>query len=724
MGPSNTSGYDLNGNIKYLQRYGKKDATLYGLMDDLTYTYTGNQLTRVDDVIAKNTLEDGFKENTKSANEYGVYDANGNITKDDNKGITAITYNHLNLPVQVNKGATDYMIYTYDATSRKLAQQVFGTTPKTTDYIGEFVYENNTIAFISHEEGRIVADNSVGAPRPWEYQYFLKDHLGNVRTTFSEKKTTSEFKATLEDATQTDEQSTFKGYKNRSPLSIFNHTTIGTYSQVLNGGNNNQVGLAKSFAVNPGDVIDMEVYAKYEAATTTSNSLSTLFNALAGTFALNASGGTGIDGQQAYNSFNSLFAAGPIITSSNWESSAAPKAYLNYILFDQNFALVDFGFDQIGTNGEQVGVSPVTAADYLNLHVKVKQKGYLYIYLSNENPVIQNVYFDDLKIVYNSGVEQISNYYAFGLAQASNSFEKPNLVNQPIGYNGKELQDELNIGWLDYGARMYMSEIGRWGVIDPLANKYYKFSPYCFAANSPIAITDPNGKELDYSQLSKEDKKTFKQMFRELRKSGETGKAIVKFLKSKDSGRIVLTANDDSSNPGTFTSNSRKSLYNYDSESGDRLGKSSETERVHLETSDLFKNPNEVGGILNVNLPTLKAIKDNPYSAFVEEAVHAAIFGFEAKKSGSNLDIHLPAGNDEFTAKAIVGQIEKESKREIVDYSNDKPARVYGVQAFQNRSTDGFYENLVNWQSQQSGTYKRRYSDQTIPSLFKKLVSN
>lgn len=493
MGPSNTSGYDLNGNIKYLQRYGKKDATVYGLMDDLTYTYTGNQLTRVDDVIAKNTLEDGFKENTKSANEYGVYDANGNITKDDNKGISAITYNHLNLPVQVNKGATDYMIYTYDDTSRKLAQQVFGTTPKTTDYIGEFVYENNTIAFISHEEGRIVADNSVGAPRPWEYQYFLKDHLGNVRTTFSEKKSTSEFKATLEDATQTDEQSTFKGYKNRSPLSIFNHTTIGTYSQVLNGGNNNQVGLAKSFAVNPGDVIDMEVYAKYEAATTTSNSLSTLFNALAGTFALNASGGTGIDGQQAYNSFNSLFAAGPIITNSNWESSAAPKAYLNYILFDQNFALVDFGFDQIGTNAEQVGVSPVTAADYLNLHVKVKQKGYLYIYLSNENPVIQNVYFDDLKIVYNSGVEQISNYYAFGLAQASNSFEKPNLVNQPIGYNGKELQDELNIGWLDYGARMYDASIGRWVVIDPWAEKYRPVSPYNYAVNNPIRFIDIDG---------------------------------------------------------------------------------------------------------------------------------------------------------------------------------------------------------------------------------------
>jgi RHS repeat-associated protein len=505
IGGVNAGGYDLNGNILKLKRYGKKDATTYGLMDNMTYTYTGNQLTRVDDAVVKNALEDGFKETTKVANEY-LYDLNGGMNKDLNKDISAITYNILNLARKVYKSGADSIIYTYDASGRKLTQQVYGSTAKKTDYVGEYIYENDAIAFVTHEEGRIVADNSVGAPRPWEYQYFLKDHLGNVRVTFSEKKTTTEHKATLEDATQTAEQNTFKGYKNRSALSIFNRTAGGTYSQVLNGGNNNQIGLAKSFAVNPGDVVDLEVFGKYEAATSTGNSLGTLFTALATTFALSATGGTGVDGQQAYNSFNSLYGAGPIITSSNWESSVAPKAYLNYLLFDQNFVLQDFGFDQIGTNGEQVGVSPVTAADYMSLHVKVKQQGFLYVYVSNKNPTIQNVYFDDLKITYHTGVEQMNSYYAFGLAQNSNGFAKQNLINQPLGYNGKEMQDELNLGWNDYGARMYMSDIGRWGAMDPLAEKSRRWSPYTYAYNNPIRFIDPDGMEGESVTTSEEPK--------------------------------------------------------------------------------------------------------------------------------------------------------------------------------------------------------------------------
>jgi RHS repeat-associated protein len=491
MGTGGASGYDHNGNILKLQRNGKKTGSTYGLMDDMAYTYTGNQLTRVDDAIVKDTNEEGFKETTKVANEY-LYNANGNMAKDQNKDITSIAYNHLNLAVQVNKGATDYIVYTYDAAGRKLSQQVFGTQPKTTDYAGEFVYENNTVAFVAHEEGRIVADNSAGAPRPWEYQYFLKDHLGNVRVTFSEKTTTNAYTATLENATQTNEQNDFKGYKNRSALSIFNKTAGGTYSQVLNGGNNNQIGLAKSFAVNPGDVVDVEAYAKYEAATSTTTNLTTLFTALAGTFALSSTGGTGVDGVQAYNAFNGLFGAGAYIgTGTPYEDYAAPKAYLNYILFDENFVLKDFGYDQISNSAAQVGVSPVTPHDYLSLHVKVQQKGYLYIYVSNENPTVQNVYFDDLKISYTTGVEQVSNYYAFGLT--FNSYSRENSVPNQYKYNSKELQDELNLNVYDYGHRMYDPALGRFWQVDPLADFFPGINPYSFAFDNPISYNDPDG---------------------------------------------------------------------------------------------------------------------------------------------------------------------------------------------------------------------------------------
>lgn len=61
-------------------------------------------------------------------------------------------------------------------------------------------------------------------------------------------------------------------------------------------------------------------------------------------------------------------------------------------------------------------------------------------------------------------------------------------------YNGKEKIADL--GWLDYGARMYMPEIGRWGVVDPLAEKWNMVSSYIFTLNNPVRNIDPNGEDV------------------------------------------------------------------------------------------------------------------------------------------------------------------------------------------------------------------------------------
>ena len=128
-------------------------------MDNLVYSYdSGNKLLKVED-LADDAF--GFKDDAvgvADTNDDYSYDLNGNMISDTNKGITAIAYNHLNLPTQVTINGEN-ILYIYDAAGIKQQKVADGTT---TQYAGSYIYENSSLKFANHAEGYVEPDGVGG----------------------------------------------------------------------------------------------------------------------------------------------------------------------------------------------------------------------------------------------------------------------------------------------------------------------------------------------------------------------------------------------------------------------------------------------------------------------------------------------------------------------------------------------------------------------------------
>ena len=209
--------YDLMGNILSLRREGLLNSGNYGTIDDLTYSYKGNQVVKIDDAAEESPSYKAamhFRDYADEETEY-TYDANGNMLTDSNKGITSIDYNVLDLPqcistksrVLFKENSNDTIYYTYSADGTKLCStykeaksRMLSYNPKASltslnvgtfgmakpivkrlktkyYYCSNLVYDNDNISAILFDGGYASVDDDNGIVM----HFYVKDHLGSNR---------------------------------------------------------------------------------------------------------------------------------------------------------------------------------------------------------------------------------------------------------------------------------------------------------------------------------------------------------------------------------------------------------------------------------------------------------------------------------------------------------------------------------------------------------------
>lgn len=181
--------YDKNGNIVFLRRNGglDSDTGTYVQIDDLYYAYESQNKNRLKYVEDGTEDPQGFKEISSEPVEY-FYDDFGNMTKDLNKGISDIRYNHLNFPTSILFGSeTKKIEYLYTSGGKKVRKGISSqdlSEIAAIDYLDGFQYSNGSLQFFPTSEGYVRATD-VGGTIAYSYVYNYIDHLGNTRLSYA-----------------------------------------------------------------------------------------------------------------------------------------------------------------------------------------------------------------------------------------------------------------------------------------------------------------------------------------------------------------------------------------------------------------------------------------------------------------------------------------------------------------------------------------------------------
>jgi len=528
--------YDDNGNILSMsQKVTNPSTGINSDMDILTYGYSpnSNKLIKVTDAATSDASLPDFKDGANNAEEYR-YDANGNLIADDNKSISSISYNYLNKPGKITVTGTNAgtITYIYDALGNKLRKKVYNPVTdvlETYDYIGNFVYKNNLLQYILNDEGRarpVAADPvpgnaALGTPTKFVYDYFVKDHLGNVRSTVTSQPMSYPYYARHEIATANIEQLVFDNIPNVRDLKPGSTDPNDGMAAGLDASDpNTRIGTAILLKTFPGDKFRISADAfydgDYEDQGTVSGDemLNSLMTALTGgaTYA-------GVPLSELPDNVKTVqtLLGNPNVAdmiqqlSTTTDNPLAPKAHLNYLWFDDRMQLQTglSGSVQVpvstagGGTGGWVNIGPWgngngnsngnTIVNCVNCPVN-PSPGYLLVYIDNQS-IGKKVWFDNVAITeYTSAVTEEDHYYPYGLTLNTMApINVPNGVQQPYNYQSIELEKHFGLQFNETPNRLIDGQLGRISQIDPKAEATYDISPYASMNNNPASKTDPLG---------------------------------------------------------------------------------------------------------------------------------------------------------------------------------------------------------------------------------------